>query len=161
MLRSWRAIGLSRRIGHKRAVTECPKSVNTFNFKVRVDPDPATLFCARDKIENRIWRYARCPDQRRTWDTDSAGELDFVTPDCCDFAFGMNLNIAFPQLLVGIASQFFAELGQNVFARMDQYDTQHLLLEFWIERQRVAQKIVNACDRFDSSESATSDDKRQ
>src|SRR6516165_2123029 len=105
MLRSWRAIGLSRRIGHKRAVTECPKSVNTFNFKVRVDPDPATLFCARDKIENRIWRYARCPDQRRTWDTDSAGELDFVTPDCCDFAFGMNLNIAFPQLLVGIASR--------------------------------------------------------
>ena len=54
-------------------------------------------------------------------------------------------------------AQLFAELGQNVFARMHEHESEHFLFEIWIERQRVAQEIVNAGDGFNASKTSAGD----
>ena len=73
----------------------------------------------------------------------------------------MNLDAAVAQLLVGIATEFFAELRQNEFARMHEHDPKHFLFQIWIERKRVAQEIVDARDRFDAGKAAAGNDERQ
>ena len=51
--------------------------------------------------------------------------------------------------------------GMAVSTRMNQHHAQHVLLEIWIKRERVAQKIVDARDRFDAGESAAGNNEGQ
>src|SRR5207245_8576455 len=73
----------------------------------------------------------------------------------------MNLHSALTQLFIGIATELVSKLRQNELARMHEYDTEHFLFQVRIKRKRVAQKIVDARDRFDSGEAATRNDKGQ
>src|SRR5881392_1669941 len=78
-----------------------------------------------------------------------------MRPHCCDFALRPNLDAALAEFPVGIPAKLFAELGQNVFARMHKHEPKHFFFEIWIERQRVAQEIVNAGDSFNASKTST------
>src|SRR5436190_13051388 len=80
-----------------------------------------------------------------------------MRPHCCDFALRPNLDAALAEFPVGIPAKLFAELWQNVFARMHKQKTKHFFFEIWIERKRVAQEIVNAGDGFNASETSTGD----
>src|SRR2546429_3159350 len=73
----------------------------------------------------------------------------------------MNLHSALPQLFIGIATELVSKLRQNELARMHEYDTEHFLFQVWIERERIAQEIVDTRDGFDSGEPATRNDKGQ
>ena len=64
MLRGRRTIFASRGIGHQCAVTQRPQTIHAFHLEIRIYFDPTAFFWARDKIENRIRRYASGPDQR-------------------------------------------------------------------------------------------------
>src|SRR2546427_2980026 len=73
----------------------------------------------------------------------------------------MNLDSALTQLFIGIATELVSKLRQNELARMHEYDTEHFLFQVRIERERIAQEIVDTSDSFDSGEAAARNDKGQ
>src|SRR6266480_2739164 len=80
-----------------------------------------------------------------------------MRPHRCDFALRPNLDAALAEFPVGIPAKLFAELRQNVFARMHKHEPKHFLFEIWIEPQRDTQAIVNADDSFNASKTSTGD----
>src|SRR6266542_2089500 len=73
----------------------------------------------------------------------------------------MNLHSALTQLFVGIPAELVSKLRQNELTWMHEHETEHFLFQVWIERERIAQEIVDTSDSFDSGEAATRNDKGQ
>src|SRR5437762_14226211 len=63
----------------------------------------------------------------------------------------MNLHSALTQLFVGIPAELVSKLRQNELTWMHEHETEHFLFQVRIERERVAQEIVDAGDGFDSA----------
>src|SRR5947199_10574163 len=97
-------------------------------MEISVNFDSAALFRAWHKSDNWIRRYPRGPHQGRARDSFAGGELDLVRLHRRNLAFCMNLHPALSKFLVGVASQFFAEFGENEFAGMHEHEPQHLFL---------------------------------
>ncbi len=73
----------------------------------------------------------------------------------------MDLNAARRQLLVGIASERFAEFRPHHGTRMHEDQPEHLRSEMGVKGQRFAEKIIHAGDGLYPGEPATRDDKRE
>ena len=61
-------------------------------------------------------------NEREARDAFAIAQFNFAGRDGGDLRFRVDLHPAGAQLLVGVASEFFADLGQDVFARMDEHD---------------------------------------
>src|SRR5262249_6598503 len=161
MLRRRRTIFACRWIWNERAITECPQAIHTFYFQVRIDFDSPAFFLAWNTIKDRIRRDACSPDQCRANDRLAIAQLDFIRTYGGYFAVRTYLHSTFAKFLVGVHTEFLAQLGQDVLARMHENESEHFFFEIWVEWERVTQKIVDTCDRLDACKSAAGYNKGQ
>src|SRR6266404_6524569 len=87
--------------------------------------------------------------------------MNFTRCNAADPSPAVNLYTACAKLLICVTAKLFAQLGQNVVARMNEHDAQHLRFEKRIKWQHVVQEIVDAGDRFHASKTTTSYNERQ
>src|SRR6516165_10079987 len=96
------------------------------------------------------------PNQGTSGDIGTVRQFDSIRCDGFNFCIWPDFNPTLSQFAASVSPKFFAELGQNKLAWVDQNHPNHLRFEITVVGESFFQEIIDAADCFDSGKSAAS-----
>src|SRR5580765_5123739 len=103
----WIELSGIQRIGHERAVAQCPHAGPIRYLKTIVRDDAAPLLGAGQSRQQRWWGGARGPDEHTGGDLRAIIQRHFLTVITGDFGLEANLHAAPGEPLLGVATEAY------------------------------------------------------